>query len=307
MTHPQLVFVSVIVPVFNDVERLKICLQALDRQTYPQQLYETIVVDNGSERDLNIAGIVTQFQQAIATWEDTPGSYAARNQGISIAKGSIIAFTDADCIPSPNWIERGVENLLLSPNCGLVAGKIEIFFKDPNRPTAVELYEYLTAFPQQELVKKSHFGATANIFTFRSVIERVGGFNSALKSRGDLEWGQRVCVSGYPQIYAEDVLVAHPARHSFSELYLRTVRMAGGQYDLITQTASSTGDRNLLFLKSLVGDLIPPLMFMATISLDSRLKGVIQKLKVMGALVFVRYVSVWEKLRLKFGGISARS
>lgn len=305
MAHSQSPFVSVIIPVFNDVERLKICLIALEQQTYPSHLYETIVVDNGSDRELDIAGVVAGFR-AIATFEETLGSYAARNQGISIATGSVIAFTDADCIPSQNWIERGVKHLLSSPNCGFVAGKIEIFCKDPDRPTAVELYEYLTAFPQQKLVEQHHFGATANMFTFREIFEKVGRFNSSLKSRGDLEWGQRVHAHGYRQIYAADVCVEHPARHSFDELYLRTIRMAGGQYDLINLAAASALKQNFLYLNSLILDLIPPVMFVATIWKDERLKNYHQKIQVSRAIVFVRYVSAWEKLRLKFGGISAR-
>jgi glycosyltransferase involved in cell wall biosynthesis len=307
MTHPQPPFVSVIVPVFNDVERLKICLQALEQQTYPQHLYETIVVDNGSDAALDLAGVVAKFPHAIATKEDTPGSYAARNQGISIAKGSILAFTDADCIPSANWIERGVEKLLNSPNCGFVAGKISIFFKDADRPTAVELYESLMALPQQDFLQKYHFGATANLLTFRSVIDKIGRFNSNLKSSGDLEWGQRVHASGYQQIYAEDVCVKHPARHSFQELYLRTIRMAGGQHDLINLIDTSPLKQNFLYLNSLIRDLIPPLMFIATIWRDDRLIDYHQKIQVSRAIVFVRYISAWEKLRLKLGGISARS
>lgn len=44
--------VSVIVPVLNDNERLHACLQALEAQTYPKELYEVVVVDNGSEDDV---------------------------------------------------------------------------------------------------------------------------------------------------------------------------------------------------------------------------------------------------------------
>jgi glycosyltransferase involved in cell wall biosynthesis len=306
MISTALPFVSVIVPVFNDIERLIICLQALEQQTYQKHLYEVIVVDNASDTEQNVAGTVSQFSQAIATFESDPGSYAARNQGIAIAKGSVIAFTDADCIPRLNWIEEGVKALFLLPNCGCVAGKIEVFFKDVNHPTPVELYEYLTAFPQQKLIEESHFGATANVFTFRAVIEKVGQFNPYLKSRGDLEWGQRVYVSGYQQIYADHVCVAHPARHTFQQLYLRTIRMTGGQYDLASQSTSSFLQDNFLFLRSLVLDLIPPLMFIATICLDSRLKGFTKKIKVALVIFFVRYVSAREKLRLKFGGISSR-
>lgn len=252
--HP---FVSIIIPVFNHAEQLKTCLKALANQTYPKHFYELVVVDNGSDKDEDIARIVTQFSQVIATYESTPGSYAARNKGIFLAKGEVIAFTDADCIPSANWIENGVQNLLQTPNCGLVIGKIEIFFKNPNQITPVELYESITAFPQKELLEKYKGGATANVFTFRSVIEQVGLFNARMKSNGDLEWGQRVYAAGYKQIYADDTCVAHPARSSFAELYKRTVRLAGGIYDLHSQKEASYWQRNKIFIKTLAQNLIP--------------------------------------------------
>ncbi|NJP21006.1 MAG: glycosyltransferase family 2 protein [Hydrococcus sp. CRU_1_1] len=75
--------------------------------------------------------VVAQFSQAFVTYESFPSSFAARNQGISLAKGDIIAFTDADCIPAIDWIEKGVKNLLFTFNCGLVAGKIEVFSRIP--------------------------------------------------------------------------------------------------------------------------------------------------------------------------------
>jgi len=103
MSKTSTPFVSVIIPVYNDPERLKTCLQALEEQTYPQSSYEVIVVDNGS--DESIEPIVTEFNQAKAGYEPHPGSYAARNKGLSLARGEVIAFTDADCIPALDWIE----------------------------------------------------------------------------------------------------------------------------------------------------------------------------------------------------------
>jgi glycosyltransferase involved in cell wall biosynthesis len=299
-------FVSIIIPVFNDAKRLKICLEALENQTYPKSLYEVIVVDNGSDPSQDIQGVVAQFGQAIASYESTPGSYAARNKGISLAKGEIIAFTDADCIPAANWIEQGVKNLRQIPNCGLVAGKIEIFFKNPQQLTTVELYESIMALPQKEFLEKHQYGATANVFTFRSVIDKVGCFDASLKSSGDVEWGQRVASFGYKQIYAEDTCVSHPARYSFNDLYKRTLRHAGGYYDLQIKKEKSFLERNKRFFTSLAQDLTPPLMFAFNIFSDSRLKGFQQKLKVSLVLMFIRYVSAWEKLKLKFGGVSAR-
>ena len=127
MSDRLLLSVSVIIPVYNDGERLRSCLQALAQQTYPTDCYEVIVVDNGSDARANIQGIVQQFEGTISEFESTPGSYAARNKGISIAKGEIIAFTDADCIPTSNWIEKGVAHLQETVNCGLVGGKYRDF------------------------------------------------------------------------------------------------------------------------------------------------------------------------------------
>ena len=308
MAHQSHPFVSVIIPVFNDAKRLKICLEALEHQTYPQSLYEVIVVDNSSDAGEDIEGVVAQFEVAIASYESTPGSYAARNKGISLAKGEVIAFTDADCIPAPDWIEKGVKNLLSVPNCGLVAGKIEMFFKNPHQLTTVELYESIMVLTQQqEFLEKHQYGATANVFTFRSVIERVGAFDASLKSSGDMEWGQRVASFGYQQLYADDTCVAHPARYSFRELYQRTLRHAGGHYDLQLKRGDSFWKRNALFVLSLVRDLTPPLMFAFNVFLDSRLKSFDQKVRVSLVMFFIRYVSAWEKLRLKFGGVSVRA
>ena len=115
-------FVSVIIPVYNDSKRLKICLAALENQTFPQKQYEVIVIDNGSQED--IRSVTNQYKQAVIYTEFQTGSYAARNKGISVSKGDILAFTDSDCIPASDWIENGVARLQTDSKCGLIAGKV---------------------------------------------------------------------------------------------------------------------------------------------------------------------------------------
>lgn len=305
MVQTSLPFVSVIIPVFNDGVRLKRCLSALAQQTYPSDLYEVIVVNNGSDPAENIAGIVAQFPQAIYTDESQPGSYAARNKGMTVAKGTAIAFTDADCIPAADWIEQGVQ-LLQTPKVGLVGGKIECSFVDPTHPTAVELYESLWyPLPQQEFVENHHFAATANLFTFASVIQQVGGFDRTLKSNGDREWGQRVHQAGYALIYGETIQVIHPARHSFPELYRRARRIIGGRYDL--HQKAPVWQRHQFFVLTLAQYSIAPIVMVGFIFLlDRRLKTLEQKLDVSRVMFFVSYVYVWELIRLKFGVPSYR-
>ncbi|MCG8367523.1 MAG: glycosyltransferase [Pseudanabaenales cyanobacterium] len=305
MEDPDYPFVSVIIPVFNDGERLKLCLAALAQQSYGRSHYEIIVVDNGSDRLEEMKAAVEPYG-VVTTVEPIPGSYAARNKGISLAKGEIIAFTDADCIPAADWLAQGIDYLRSTPNCGQVIGKVNVFFADPQRPTLVELYESVTAFPQAQLLRQFHGGATANVFTWRQVIEQVGEFNPQLKSYGDLEWGQRIYAQGYNQVYAESVLVRHPARASFQEFYTRTRRLAGGYYDLKLKKAQSVWQRQIIFLHTLLQHLTPPVFFTINTLLDARLNGMGQKLKVSLMMVLARYISAWETLRLKLGGVSNR-
>lgn len=294
-------FISVIIPVYNDSERLKLCLKALENQTYPKDLYEIIVVDNASQQD--IKSVVSQFSHSKYTYEKQPGSYVARNQGISIAKGEILAFTDSDCIPDSFWIEKGVASLLNTPKCGLVAGRIDLFFKNPEKPTAVELYEIIELnFEQEENVREKHFGVTANLFTFKHVIEKVGGFNAALKSGGDREWGERVFAAGYKQVYADDAYIKHPARHSFSELYKRVTRFVGGKYDMMMTQNPSFIDIIISFL----GILKPPIRSFYRIANNPKLNGFQQKIKFIYAMFFVRYIVINETLRLYLGGVSRK-
>src|SRR5690606_20439025 len=169
-------YVSVIIPVYNDPARLRLCLEALDRQSYPADRYEVLVVDNGSEppvRDV-LAEVLARRPHVRLLEEARPGSYAARNLGISEARGDILAFTDSDCIPEARWIEEGVRALRNLPDGGLVGGRIEVFAADPARPRAVELYEMAVAFDQRKNIEVRRFAVTANAFTTRGVVERIG-------------------------------------------------------------------------------------------------------------------------------------
>ena len=95
-------FVSVIVPVYNDGQRIGKCIEALLIQTYPQAHFEIIIVDNGSND--NTRSVIEEHPVKLLVEDRIQSSYAARNKGIKNAKGEVIAFTDADCIPAPDWI-----------------------------------------------------------------------------------------------------------------------------------------------------------------------------------------------------------
>jgi glycosyltransferase involved in cell wall biosynthesis len=285
-------FVSVIVPVWNDAGRLEECLRALEGQTYPGDLCEVLVVDNGSEEP--IGPVVARHGRARLVCERRPGSYAARNKGLAHARGRIVAFTDADCLPAPDWIEKGVARLKRGGGRAVVAGRVEMFPCTPQSPNAVEQYEVLFALAQRQFVGKYGFGATANLFAWRETFERVGPFLAELKSGGDLEWGRRAAGLGYKVEYDEETRVRHPARASLSQLYRKVVRVEGGLHDL----RRIKGGAYLEFDRGLLWGLLPPLRAVARTLGEPALPRTRDRLKVCAVLLFVRYVQAFERLRL---------
>lgn len=283
-------FISVIIPVFNDRERLQLCLKALENQTYPQELYEVVVVDNASEE--NIAEVTSQFKQVVLTVETKRGSYAARNQGIKIAKGELLAFTDSDCIPTKNWLEKGVGYLLSASGGAVFAGRIDIFFKNPNKPKAAEVYDKICHLQQKKYVEEQNYGATANLFTYKKVFEKVGLFDPHLKSGGDANWGKRVFSYGYPIVYADDVKVLHPARDSVTQLARKAKRTIGGTFDWNHQGLNLPNFR-------------PPLRSALKKSFgDRELSSIVAKIKLTLIIIYVHYIRLGETIRLRMGGKS---
>ncbi|MGD1948596.1 MAG: glycosyltransferase [Leptolyngbyaceae cyanobacterium] len=299
----QTPFVSIIIPVYNDNKFLQICLTALEKQTYAKEQYEIIVVDNNSQED--VSTVVDNFERVRLAHESKPGSYIARNTGVAIANGEVIAFTDADCVPDAKWLESGVAALMSEPNVGLVAGHIDLFAKDPRNPNPFELYETIAlAFPQDQFLANDRFGVTANLFTFKHVLEKVGGFDETLKSGGDKQWGQQVFAAGYHQLYSQDAKINHPARDTWEAIRKRSVRIIGGRYDMLRQTQTS----KTALLVDLLVFLKPPFRFFIRTFQDARLENANQKFWFTVVMLRLRWAAVQERIRLQFGeGVSERS
>jgi glycosyltransferase involved in cell wall biosynthesis len=212
---PFFMRVSVIIPTFNQRDRLHRCLELLHRQTL--QPSEIIVIDNNSNED--IASLCAAFPLVQYCQESKQGSYAARNRGIAISTGEILAFTDADCLPMANWLESGVNALR---DVDLVAGEIQFCFRS-NQPSVIEYVDALSHLRQRDYAQEG-YSATGNMFTWRESFQRVGLFRDDLLSLGDREWGLRLSEAGGKVVYSPDAIVLHPARTSLREL-LQKIRL----------------------------------------------------------------------------------
>ena len=225
MTSPD---ISVIIPVLDDYRRLQATLDCLAEQV-TERSFEVIVADNGTPHD-RIPELRAVGFELIEVREERPGSYAARNAALEIARGGLLAFTDADCLPMPDWLERGVAHLERIGPRALVGGAIEVFAQNTHAPTLAEQWELVHAFPQEHYIRDLHFAATANAFTTREVIDEIGPFLSAYASGGDREFGERAWGAGCTLAFEPGAVIRHPARHSMKALLRKVVRTTTGYY-----------------------------------------------------------------------------
>ncbi len=293
--------VSVIVPVYNERERLARCLDALHRQTYPADRYEVVVVDNGSDRPPE--ALAERYDGVRLLVERRRGSYAARNRGIAAANGALLAFTDADCVPARDWLEQGVACFERSPECGMVAGRIEVTALRPGRPTACERYDQLFYLDQERAVTKGHYGATANLFTSREVLCAVGPFDASLKSSGDNEWGQRVHRAGFAQVYCPGAVVRHPARRSLRALLRKELRIAGGLACI--EADDGPTEASAVPLRERVRRLVQPIRNALGVLVGGtsrKIPSVAQRFQVAGIVLLVHALRRLEAWRVQRGG-----
>jgi cellulose synthase/poly-beta-1,6-N-acetylglucosamine synthase-like glycosyltransferase len=218
--------VSVIIPCYNDGDRLQKCLQALRCQNYDN--YQVIVCDNNSTE--NIYSVCKDFNVTYCH-EEKPGNNAARNTAIRQSQGEILAITDSDTIPHPDWIKQGVKALYRSDAIGMVGGEIRFFFQT-DKPNIAEYADYISYLRQQDYIEQEHYAAGANLFIRWAAFEQSGGFDERLLNLGDKEFCQRTWALGWQIVYAPLAIVHHPARPNMRSLLAKTVRQTRANWRL---------------------------------------------------------------------------
>lgn len=285
-------FITIIIPTFRDWARLGLCLNALTQQTYPNDSFE-IIIANNDPADQPPGNFVLPTNGQLINVAKV-GSYAARNAALKIARGTIIGFTDSDCIPNNDWITNAVGYLQANPNCWRVAGRIEIIYSKKN-PSTSELYNNIYAFQQEMHVKKTGTSVTANLFTYKELFEKVSGFDEQLLSLGDLSWGRKVKAAGYSIAYVPSVVVHHPSRN-FKELVKKEKRVGGGAGRITKGKISSSK-----LVLNLLNGLRPRIKEIKYIMHNGQNMGPIQKLRVILIRHYLLTIRTYEQIRVTMG------
>ena len=221
--------VSVIVPVRDNAAGLESLLSALVNQTFPQEAYEVIVVDNGS-RD-STAAVARRYEQShpglvrVLIEASRANSYLARNIGIRNSTGEVIAMIDSDCMPVKGWIEAGVR-ALAAADVDLAGGKIT--WIQPPQPESAQLFDELVHLQNDRSIDAFGRTPTANLFVKRSVIDAQGLFPTHARSGVDGLWTETASKAGFKLVYVLEAEVLHPTRR-FAELMKKHIRLGSGQ------------------------------------------------------------------------------
>ncbi|MHB8597822.1 MAG: glycosyltransferase family 2 protein [Ktedonobacteraceae bacterium] len=251
---------SVVIPVYND-PRIEACIASLLEQDYSAGLYEIIVIDNNS--DALMQQIIQRFKVKYVR-ENRRGSYFARNTGLEVAQGEIVAFIDADCIADSHWLSELLEGFKDSEVGGVGGRILKLKPQTWVQANAEDLAEQQLA-PQYLPFYAAPYIVTANAAYQMSILRKLQGFDAQFQSGGDVDLAWRVQAEGFKVITAPDAIVYHAARETVRSYFKQFFHYAAGHtllYKKHCQTERWKLFVNIYPFRGLIGLMFSSLPFM---------------------------------------------
>lgn len=199
--------VSVVIPSYNSLDTIEDCLNSISAQVTDRK-FEIIVIDSSND---GTHEIVEKFDKVklIQIAQRTISS-AARNIGVSEAKGDIICFIDSDCNADPDWIEN-MCSALEDGDWGAVGGAVD----NACRESTVSWASYMTEFSefipagQTRVLERC---TSCNLALWKATYIKHGGFDEKLERYNDTEFCQRLTIRGERLLFRPDIRVRHRLR-----------------------------------------------------------------------------------------------
>ncbi len=229
MSEKQIKY-SVIIPAYNAERTLANTLQALLQQTIPREEYEIIVVDDGST---DKTGEIARALADRVIHQENRGPAAARNAGVHAARGDIVLFTDADCEPLPDWIEKmtapfadpevvGTKGAYLTRQRSFIARFVQLEYEDR--------YDRMAKFEQIDFIDTYSAAYRRDIFLANKGFDTI--FPTA--SVEDQEFSFRLAQKGYKMVFVPEARVYHLHNNTL-KAYLRRKFYIGYYKALLTR------------------------------------------------------------------------
>ena len=148
--------ITVIIPAYNIENLITRCVESVVKQTYPEELIQILVVDDGSTDDTGriIDELADKYSNVTALHEPNGGSSRARNYALSKAEGDYIGFVDSDDYISPFMYEKLVDALIRNNALMAQTGRDEIAEDGSRLPDVVQVPEWETIYTDKGFLKE---------------------------------------------------------------------------------------------------------------------------------------------------------
>ena len=199
--------ISIIIPAYNSEETVGKTIESLLKQNYPKKNYEIIIVDDGStDRTIDI---VKKFKNVRLIKQKHKGPAAARNLGVKHAKGDIVLFTDADCVPSKNWIKNMIKPFKNKKIVG-VSGSYKTLNKD-KLIARFAGYEIADRHESMKKEKNIDFIGTFSAGYRKNIFLKFCGFDESfpIASGEDPELSFKISKAGLRMVFQPEAFVHH--------------------------------------------------------------------------------------------------
>ena len=193
VTNDKSLLISVIIPVYNSAEYISTAIDSVLAQTYSH--YEIIAIDDGSTDDTR-SKIKLYGDRVRYFFQQNKGSAAARNVGIEVARGELIAFLDADDFwLMPTKLEKQVSCFQADPDLGGLNTGWQIVDSAGNHLKSVQPWHKAPKLDLETWLKKKCVRTSAMIFR-RQWLEKVNGFDVELRQSHDVDLILRLSLAG---------------------------------------------------------------------------------------------------------------
>lgn len=218
--------VAVIIPTYNNLPELRLCLRALSQQSY-KDFVAYVCVDGSTDGTLEYLRCQPYEFVKVLTHPDgrNHGRNAARNLALPyLHQHRWIAFLDSDSIPLPNWLESFCTS---AKENEVLIGKILYYAPfGPNPWNSYRLWRSSTHLKTKERITFKHF-CTISAFLSAAVFQQVGGFDPAIRRHGlgDVELGWRLQNMGLHFRLIAEAKVWSASQHTPAQALLRYYEM----------------------------------------------------------------------------------
>jgi cellulose synthase/poly-beta-1,6-N-acetylglucosamine synthase-like glycosyltransferase len=224
--------VSVIIPAKNEEEYIGRCLEAVSNLEYPKDKVDFFVIDNkSSDQTIQYARKFT----AVEVLETEGTISAVRNLGGQQAKGEILAFLDADCIPDRKWLLNATKTLIEKDDVAVVGAVLKV----EEKPDVPWIEKYWLEYLNTKFCAGLNYVSTISSFCFlvrRKAMNDVNWFNENLETCEDSDLGYRISQNGDKLVIDENIKTVHLRNaKTIRQFFLRQLWQGGSNLQNLFQ------------------------------------------------------------------------